>query len=366
MTGLKIIALSFTNRCNLRCSHCGYDFSNKDKKGELPFSFFVTILEEAKGLGAEMVNITGGEIFTRSDCPDLIEKAVDLGYFVSLESNGTLLNDRHIDRLSSYGERIRLAVSMDGFTAKVHDSIRGTGNFQRTMGAIKKLSKKNANVRVNTVLHTTNIHEVPDMARFFVDELGIGFRLLPFILEHGQGVYACESSGVPYRDIKKLLYEFFFPFLRERKDRKLLSIELRTALVPFDIENHYICSWGNSLIGVGPSGIASLCHVSNESPLFIFGDLKKQTIAEVWEKDSNLSIFQNFDPDLLKGVCGNCLAREVCRGGCRFHAYVKYEELYAPEPQCQTVYNLGEFPEYALENPETDCGYPPDKTEVTR
>jgi radical SAM protein with 4Fe4S-binding SPASM domain len=248
---------------------------------------------------------------------------------------------------------------MDGFTTEVHDSIRGNGNHAKTMSAIRKISEKGVNARINTVLHTTNLCEVPDMAKFFVDELGLGFRLLPFIMENGPGVYACKSTGVPYDKTKELLDNFFFPFIRERKEKKLLSIELRTALVPIDIENHYICQWGTSLMGISPSGIASLCHVCNDDPNFIFGDLKTQSLTEIWEKNELLDSFRNFDPDQLRGVCGNCLAREICRGGCRFHAMIKYGNLYAPEPQCQTVYELGQFPEYALEDPEADNRYTP-------
>lgn len=356
---LSILALSFTNRCNLRCTHCGYDFKKRNKASELPFSFFLSVLAEAKGLGAEMINITGGEIFLRPDCMELVDGAVNLGYFVSLESNGTLLTDRDINQLSSYGSQVRLAISMDGFTTKVHDNIRGQGNYAKTMDVIRKISKKGMNARVNTVLHTTNLNEIPDMTKFFVDELGLGFRLIPFIMENGLGVYACKSTGVPYKETMKLLDDFFFPFLRERKEKKLLSIELRTALVPIDIVNHYVCQWGTSLLGIGPTGIASLCHVCNDNPNFIFGDIKTQSLTEIWENNELLDSFRNFNPNQLQGVCGNCLARDFCRGGCRFHAMIKYGNLYAPEPQCQTVYELGQFPEYALENPDIDNRYIP-------
>lgn len=348
---LKVVTISFTNRCNLSCVHCGYDFHNKNKFDELSSSFFLNILTEALGIGARIVNITGGEIFCREDIWELIEGAVELGYYVCIESNGTLLTSDHFNRLKTLGENIRLAISMDGFSEEVHDAIRGQGSFVKTMEAINNLSKYQIPARVNTVLHEVNLPQISAMAKFFVDELGLGFRLIPFILEYGQGVYACKSSGVKYEDLEILLNNFFFDFLRERQSKKLLSIELRTALVPVDIENHYICSWGKSLIGIGPSGVASLCHVSNDNPQFIFGDLKEESLLNIWENNENLIRFRDFNVDLLRGVCGNCLAREVCRGGCRLHAISKYNNFYAPEPQCQTVYNLGKFPEYALENP---------------
>lgn len=61
--------------------------------------------------------------------------------------------------------------------------------------------------------------------------------------------------------------------------------------------------------------------------------------------------------DDLKGICGNCVARDLCKGGCRVHAIAKYEDFFAPDPQCQVVYNLGFFPDYAIENAEVNCEY---------
>ena len=60
----------------------------------------------------------------------------------------------------------------------------------------------------------------------------------------------------------------------------------------------------------------------------------------------------------MKGICGNCLARNLCRGGCRLHALMKYNgDFYAPDPECQNIYNLGKFPKYAMEDEAKNCFY---------
>lgn len=354
---LEVVAISLTNRCNLSCSHCGYDFLNRDKRKELPISFFVNVLKEAKGLGAHAVNITGGEIFLRKDCLDLIESAVKMGYFATLESNGTLITDSDIKRLKSLGKSIRIAISFDGITPDVHEKIRGKGTFKLTKTLLQKISKEGIPARVNTVLQNGNIKEVPDIANFAVNDLGLGFRLLPFILEYGKGACACKTDGVPYAEIEKLMDGFFYPFMREKGQLVNITIGLKMALVPIDIEGHMICPWGKSMIGVGPSGIASLCHVTNNNESFIFSDLKKESLTKIWEENEILERFRKFNPDTLKGVCGNCLAREVCRGGCRLNAFSSYGDFLAPDSQCQVVYNMGKFPEYALENLDKDCRF---------
>lgn len=359
MDSLEVLALSFTNRCNLRCVHCGCDFSKIDPVSELPVSFFTGLLKEAKELGAESVNITGGEAFCRPDCLDLVENAVGLGYYVTLESNGTLFEQSHIERLAALGNSIRLSLSIDGITAEVNDAIRGDGTFARVMDTALRVSKTSIPARVITVVNSGNLAQIPDLARYVVDELGFGFRLLPNIMEYGRGVYACHEIGAQYDAITKLLEGFYYDFLRERNSDRL-TIEMNTALIPIDITNHHICPWGKSMLGVGPTGIASLCHVSNSNPRFIFGDIKNESLRSIWENNTLLNTFRNLDTDDLGGVCGNCLAREICRGGCRVHAMTKYNgDINAPSPPCQTVYELGRFPYYAMEDENKDCSYIP-------
>jgi len=353
---LEIVAIAFTNRCNLSCSHCGYDFLNRDKRQELPASFFVKVIKDAHDLGAKGVNITGGEIFLRKDCFELIGAAVDLGYFVTLESNGTLMTDADVKKLKAFGNKIRIAISLDGISREIHEGVRGIGTFDRTMTLLRALSEEGVPARINTVLQSGNMSEVQAIARFAVEELRIGFRLLPFILEYGKGACACKTDGVSYENIEMLTEGFLYPFMREHPS-DYITVGLNMALVPLDIEGHLACPWGKSMIGIGPSGIASLCHVSNNNEQFTFGDLKTEALADIWGQNDRLMEFRNFNVDTLKGVCGNCLARRVCRGGCRLNAFSSYRDFLAPDSQCQVVYNMGKFPAYALEDPERDCKF---------
>jgi len=355
MEGLKIVALTFTNQCNLQCTYCGHKVGEKYRE-EMSTSFFIDVLRQASSMGADYVNITGGEIFCRKDCFELIEGAIEMGYSVGIESNGTLISEENIKQLSKYGDKIRVSISLDGMTSEVHDATRGSGNFDRTISTIRLLSEYKVSARVITVLNKSNLEQIPELVRYIVEDLGLGFRLLPNIMEYGKGVYACNTLGVSYHEARKLLDEFYFDFLRAKNSEKL-SIELNIALVPIDIEFHNNCRWGTAMIGVNPYGQASFCHVSGSDNNFILGDLKQDSLKEIWENNGLLKKFRDMSSDDLKGICGNCVARDLCKGGCRVHAIAKYEDFFAPDPQCQVVYNLGFFPDYAIENAEVNCEY---------
>jgi radical SAM protein with 4Fe4S-binding SPASM domain len=131
------------------------------------------------------------------------------------------------------------------------------------------------------------------------------------------------------------------------------------ALIPVDIYSHSFCPWGEAMLGVSHAGAVGLCHVAVNRGLLIFDHLKNNNIIDIWRKNEELQKFRSIDSNRLKGVCGNCLARSLCKGGCRLTAAIRYgvDDFYAPNPQCQNVYSIGEFPLYALENEGLDCSY---------
>ena len=349
---LEFVVIFLSSRCNLNCVHCGYKFDNNHLHEELSASFFIDALKQAKELGAHSVNLTGGEILFRKDCFEIIDAAISMGYFVSIETNAVLMTEKHIEKLASYGTNIRVAISMDGLTKEIHEKIRGENTFDRSFAAIKALAAKNVHVRINTVMQKHNYHQIKDMALYFVEELGVGFRVLPSILKRdrkkGADSCSCLDVELPYEISENFLNSFMYNFMRKHKDKDV-SVAVNVALAPVDIDNFLLCHWGKSSLGISYDGRISLCHNRNNNPIFTFGNLKTDKLSDIWKNSPKLKQFRDLDVNKLKGVCGKCLAREICRGGCRVHAISEYDDFYAPDPQCQRIFEMGKFPEYALE-----------------
>lgn len=331
---LDFISIFFCSRCNLHCIHCGYGFAKDTQKYELPVASFISALKEAKELGASSVNITGGEIFVRKDCFELLDAAYSLGYNINIETNGVLLTSEDITKLKLYGNKLRVAFSIDGLNKETHERIRGKNTFDKTMSVIKTLSASDVRVRVNTVMQQFNKDQIPDIARYFVEKLGVGFRLLPSILEQEtKDSCNCIKLEVPYIDIENTLNNFMYDFMRQHKDKDI-SISVNVALVPFDIENYMLCPWGKNSLGISYDGTVSLCHNRSGNKIFTFGNLKEQSLKDIWLNSETANFFKNYNCNKLKGVCAKCLAKKICRGGCRVHAMAAYGDIYAPDPFC--------------------------------
>lgn len=348
MLKLQILSISVTNKCNLNCVYCGRnDFSVA--KEEVSINTIINVIKDAIPLGLHTVNVTGGEVLCRDDIYALFEFIIENNLKLSIESNGTLIDKNVVKKFEKYGDNFSLSISLDGINEKTHDLTRGKGSYSKAISAIELISKsKIKNARVITVLSKNNYCEIRELAETIYYDYNLGFRLLPDIIEYGKGKEAHNSYGVEYNKVKKLVDEFYFDFMKQDPNR--ITIELPVTLMPLEFEEQSKCSWGEAMLGIDSFGNIGLCHVSCGEECFKFGNINKDKIKDVWLKNTELKKFQELDADKLKGVCGKCIARKWCRGGCRVYAISKYNDFYAPDPQCQNIFEMGEFPFFALEN----------------
>lgn len=74
--------------CNLRCSYCDTKYSYENSKYT---DMTVTeIYEKVFRLGCHKITLTGGEPLIHDDVDELIQKLVDEGYEVNIETNGSV------------------------------------------------------------------------------------------------------------------------------------------------------------------------------------------------------------------------------------------------------------------------------------
>lgn len=88
-----------TQFCNLECRYCDTLYSltaEKDLMGNLPYKNMSIdqILQQVKLLGNDRVTLTGGEPLIQKEARQLIDRLLDEGYRVNIETNGAVpIND---------------------------------------------------------------------------------------------------------------------------------------------------------------------------------------------------------------------------------------------------------------------------------
>jgi MoaA/NifB/PqqE/SkfB family radical SAM enzyme len=124
-----------TIRCNLRCSFCYQGDSRGRRRDDLPPEEVIRCYERIPSL--RRTKLVGGEIFVYRGLDQVLDYLDDRGVGITLQTNGTLI-DEEVARALARRRHIRaVIVSVDG-PAAIHDDLRGhAGAFAKTMRAIR-------------------------------------------------------------------------------------------------------------------------------------------------------------------------------------------------------------------------------------
>ena len=80
--------------CNLRCSYCDTCYALKNSNGtEMSVD---EIVKKAKKFGYRNITLTGGEPLIHKDVDGLISKLCENGFYVNIETNGSVPIDKYI------------------------------------------------------------------------------------------------------------------------------------------------------------------------------------------------------------------------------------------------------------------------------
>ncbi|HEX2084555.1 MAG TPA: radical SAM protein [Solirubrobacteraceae bacterium] len=156
----RIVHLHPTRLCNLACLHC-YSESGPGRRGALPLTSVTRALGVLRAEGYEAVSLSGGEPLVYRDLGAVVRSAKELGFRVTMITNGLLVGGRTAGVLA---ELDGIAVSFDGL-AETHDAIRGRrGAFDRACAALERLAAEGRPVAAAISLTRDAIPELPDLA----------------------------------------------------------------------------------------------------------------------------------------------------------------------------------------------------------
>lgn len=139
-------------KCNLRCKIC-YTRKTDPILSQSTISEFVNRYTKVKKI--ETITFCGGEVFTLSYFPNLINSLTKKGIFIQVITNGT------IDKLDSLKDpnAINLIVSIDGLKED-HDANRGDGNFEKSIHFLKKAQKRGFHREIFSIITKRNFHTI--------------------------------------------------------------------------------------------------------------------------------------------------------------------------------------------------------------
>lgn len=325
-----------TERCNLRCTHC---YQDGYAGSELDFQQLLEILNQFIGLlnfwrqnrklkVSGHVTVTGGEPFIRRDFLDLLEvlAASRNQFSFAILTNGSFINSSMAKRLRKLDPAF-VQVSIEG-KQKTHDSIRGPGNFDRTVLALKCLVKEHIRTFISFTAHRNNFREFAEVARLG-RKLRVSRVWADRLIPSGTGSVLQDQMLTPDET-----REFFEIMLRARNEvkRHLFSrteVSMHRAL-QFLVGGGrpYHCTAGDTLVTVQPNGDLYPCR---RMPIRV-GNLLETPLPELYYESDLFCSLRNRNR--ISDGCQGCLYSKLCRGGLKCLSYATTADLFTTDPGC--------------------------------
>lgn len=343
--------------CNLRCRHCWIepDYSGHSPATYTPFNKLEPVFAEAKKLGLCSVKLTGGEPYLHPEIDLAIEKLINMGLRVIIETNGTLLNPERVGILKKNG--IFVSVSLDGATRQTHESLRAvSGCYDQLLQNMRLMQAAGLRYQVIFALHKKNMAELADAITLAVEHGAGSFKINP-INDLGRGGAMKENSEL--LSVAGTL-EFYNGEFAE-------MIKGCPIKVHFDIppafksltdlrDNGLGCCGLLGILGLLHDGTAGLCGIGEQVPEMNFGSVLNGGLQKIWQENPFLQQIRGSFPGNLHGICGRCRMKMHCGGKCLAHTYVTTGSLIKGFPFCEEALLSGLFPVTRLQKAESDQG----------
>jgi uncharacterized Fe-S cluster-containing radical SAM superfamily protein len=139
---LETLWINTGTLCNLACASCYIESSpTNDALVYLTLAEVEAYLDEAAALGAREIGFTGGEPFMNRDAPAMIAAALARGFEVLVLTNAMRpLRRFEAALLALPRDRLVFRVSLDHFTAQVHEAERGVGTWDKAVAGLRWLA----------------------------------------------------------------------------------------------------------------------------------------------------------------------------------------------------------------------------------
>jgi radical SAM protein with 4Fe4S-binding SPASM domain len=299
--------LDITARCNNNCRHCCINLPEGDriaKDKELSLEEIKELVDEAVSMGALWCLITGGEPFLREDFFSIYLHMKEKGLLVSVFTNATLTSQEHVRLFQKYPPR-DIEVTAYGVTQETYEQVtRKDGSYAAFVRGLALLLEGGIKVRLKAMALKSNLHEIPEIARFCREKTRDYFRLDPFLHLRYDGD---EKRNGEIRS-ERLSPEEITGLERSDPQRfEALQNTCRRMIAPDaylpECDHLFHCGAGNDNFNVSYDGLFRLC-ASLWHPDCVY-DLKKGNLEEAW---------QTFIPQVREMRSKRREFLEKCRG----------------------------------------------------
>lgn len=339
------LVLMVNNKCLTDCQYCYADKSHLC--GELPLNLIENILKQAVTNRIREVEVVGGEIFMYSNWRLLLEILFKYGYKPELISTKVPLTEDDVAYIKKY--KIPLQISLDSTDAEcLSKLLRVNNNYGKLiLRSFEYLEKHKVEYQVATVLTKKNCSQssIKKIHEFLNDKDFLQrWELRPVF----RSLYSSEN----FSDLKlskqeiDIVEHFVISTLNSVDNRCKILWSRDNGRQYFTGKNGSKsfsgarCSANFSHMVILPDGKVTICEQLYWNPNFIIGDVKYQTISDIWNSNKALNLLELKQADLSpQSACRSCTLWSECAkypNKCYADVIKAYgnENWDFPDPRC--------------------------------
>ena len=259
-----------TPRCNFNCRMCyvHLPINQIPKYGiEMNGIEWIHIAEAAKKAGTTWLCITGGEPLVHPDFKEIWREISQMGFFITLQTNGSLLKNEILDLFEKYPPRA-VKISLYGTDNETYEKVcRIKNGFSKVDAGIQDLKKMNIPLELVSTIIKQNENELYSMFYYAVKN-----RLK---WTNTVGVkQSIRGADMRYEEVQitdSRIEENFKEKLKYRINNAPLDINRKPCTMCKDYRVGYWITW---------NGQMRFCGFMNEPDISI----RKMTFGSAWKE----------------------------------------------------------------------------------
>lgn len=293
--------------CNLNCKMCYVRLSREEmeKHGRLRTADeWLTLAEQMQKAGTLFLLLTGGEPLIYPDFKKLYLGLKKLGFIISVNTNGTLLNEEWADFFAENKPR-RINITLYGSDDNAYKNLCNyPGGFEKTMNALKFLKERDVPAKINFSVTRANADMLGDIYR-------IGKELDMLVETDTYMIPALKERHLPISEQSRLEPEQAaaarVEVMRHDMGDKVLGEYIDAVLKETEKEATHpdcvSCLAGNCGFTINWKGEMKPCVTFDEPAVSVF----EVGFDEAWRQ-----ISQRTKEFRLNPKCVNCNLRVIC------------------------------------------------------
>ncbi len=340
---LQALALHVTSRCPLACRHC-YASPAAPAGREPSPEFLVSVVEQARALGADSFKLTGGDPLSRPDVLDTLAAATG-DTQVTVLTSGVAPHAELRDLIAGRGWRLQ--ISLDGPDAATHDWYRGAGAYARVARNLDALAEDGLTRRVilSVCLSRANCQRMEEVLQRAL-AWGVAGVLMVRVSRQGRAAQhwpSLELSPAEWADTYSRLADLHSRYA-DRLGLTGFAADYLLGCLKHPATRG--CRLGESAM-VDLDGRLYPCIMMGQ-PQHCLGDLHRERLEDCLAPERVAKLQWGCSARLApEGVCGACDWRMICRGACPGWPMTQQGTLQATDDLCELRRRL--FPRLILQ-----------------